>query len=139
MSKELIFGEIAAGTSYLHRPAAYAVIENSERRIAAVKWRGGYFLPGGGSLTGEMPEQTIARELREELANSVNIVEKIGEAVQYFSADGAHYRMNATFYKASLSGKLESEPEHDLYWLNRKEIAGKFFHECHEWAVNQSE
>ena len=39
-----------------------------------------------GSLPGETPEETLVREVREELARSVRLVTKIGEAAQVFYA-----------------------------------------------------
>jgi 8-oxo-dGTP pyrophosphatase MutT (NUDIX family) len=132
------FGNILAGIKYQERPAAYALITDGEGRIAAVQGRRGYFLPGGGSLPEEKPEETIARELREELARGVRIIFKIGEAVQYFSAGDEHYRMTALFYVAEFTGEQEGAAEYDLHWLNIKEVEETFFHECQKWAVRRS-
>ncbi len=133
----MIFGSIISGINYQERPAAYAVIMEVDGRIAAVKGKSGYFLPGGGSLTDEAPEETITREVREELARDVEITEKIGEVTQYFSVGDEHYRMKAVFYKAAFTSEQQGEAEHDLYWLNEKDVADGFFHECHKWAVYQ--
>jgi len=62
------FGVPLPGITYKPRPAAYALIFSREAAIATVEGKGGYFLPGGGSLPGEAPEETIQREVREELA-----------------------------------------------------------------------
>lgn len=137
-SEEVRFGNILAGINYQHRPAAYAVITDAEGRVAAVRGNRGYFLPGGGSLPNEKPEETIERELREELARGVKEIHKIGEAIQYFSVGDEHYRMQAVFYKAEFSGEPEGEAEYELQWLDIKEIDESFFHECHAWAVRQS-
>ena len=134
----MIFGSIISEIDYQARPAAYAVITNEDGKIAAVKGSSGYFLPGGGSLVNEMPEETVARELQEELARDVKIIEKIGEAIQYFSVGDEHYRMKAVFYKAAFAGEQKGKAEYDLYWLDAKEISGKFFHQCHGWAISQN-
>ncbi len=131
----MIFGTILAGIRYQDRPAAYAVITNASGHTAAVKGRQHYFLPGGGSLPNETPEEPIHREVREELAREVQLLHKIGEAIQYFSAGEVYYRMNAVFYRAEFMSEPSGEGEHELHWLAPQAIAGQFFHQCHEWAI----
>jgi len=75
-----VFGSANPAIECKLRRAAYAVITDSKGRVAVVRAGGKYFLPGGGSLHGETPEQTLRREAMEELARSVRIVRKIGEA-----------------------------------------------------------
>ena len=133
----MIFGNTIFGITYQERPAAYVVITDEGGRIAAVKGKRGYFLPGGGSLPDETPEETIKRELREELAREVEITKNIGEVIQYFSAGDGHYKMKATFYKAAFTSERQGEAEHELYWIGDTDVAETFFHECHKWAVNQ--
>lgn len=122
---------------YVARQAAYAVIVDQKRRIAAVKGTGKYFLPGGGSLPDETHEQTVAREIREELAREVRIVRRIGEAVQYFYAGGHNYRMEAMFFQAEFASEPSGAGEHELYWLASGEFDQGFFHQCHAWAAGQ--
>ena len=132
------FGELRAGINYQARPAAYAVITDAGRRVAAVLSQSGYyFLPGGGSLDGETPEETIRREVAEELARTVRLLHKIGEATQYFSVGEEHYRMRAVFYAAEFTGEPEGEAEYFLAWLGLQELEERFFHECHVWAARQ--
>jgi hypothetical protein len=80
------FGVPVAGIPYEQRCAAYAVIRNREGAVAAVHVPAGYWLPGGGRLVGETPEETVVREVREELGGTLCLVHKIGEALQYFFA-----------------------------------------------------
>jgi 8-oxo-dGTP diphosphatase len=129
------FGFENPAIEYEPRPAAYAVITDREGRIAAVKGtRGGYFLPGGGSQFGETAEQTVAREVREELARDIRIVRQIGEAIQFFYADGRHYRMEAVFFEAEFAS---GAGEHELHWLASEDLERAFFHQCHVWAACQ--
>jgi 8-oxo-dGTP pyrophosphatase MutT (NUDIX family) len=130
-----VFGAIIDGATYVPRPAAYAVIRNAAGAVAVVEARGLCFLPGGGALPGEAPEATVRREVREELARDVRLGRQLGRAVQYFRADGRHYRMEAVFFAAEFAGAPQGAGEHELRWLAPREAAEAFFHQCHAWAV----
>jgi 8-oxo-dGTP diphosphatase len=136
-SKAIVFGTPDAAFEYKPRRAAYAVIADGSGRIAAVSARYGYFLPGGGSLPGEMPEQTIMREALEELGRDVRIVRLVGEAVQYFSGDGQCYRMEAVFFAAEFAGETTSAGEHELRWVESDEVERVLYHQCHAWAARR--
>ena len=100
-----------------------------------VGYKGRYFLPGGGAEDGETPEQTLEREVREELARSVRIVRRLGEAIQYFLAEDQPYRMEAVFYVAEFTGEATTAGEHSLHWLAPDEMESACFHPCHVWAA----
>src|SRR5215831_21215280 len=92
-----VFGAQGEGHMYHMRRAVYAVIPNREGRIAAVRSRRHLFLPGGGIEGGETPEQALVREVAEECAQRLQIVEKLGEALQYFyaSSEDTYFAMHA--------------------------------------------
>ncbi len=96
-------------------------------------------LPGGGSLPGEIPEETLVREVREELARSVRLVSKIGEATQFFYAadENCYYKMLGVFFRAEFPDEPSGQGEHDLFWLPLAEATRTFFHESHAWAARQ--
>jgi len=129
------FGEISPGLEYIDRPAAYAVILNDGRRVAVVRSKRGWFLPGGGTDPGETPEETILREAREEIARDITLGERLGEATQYFSVGEEHRRLHATFYTATLGSVVDGDPEYELEWVSLHEGRTEFFHACHVWAV----
>jgi 8-oxo-dGTP pyrophosphatase MutT (NUDIX family) len=136
-----IFGSPLEGVRYVARPAAYAVVRGENATVAAVRGPSGMIgLPGGGSLPGESPEETVVREVREELARNVRLIHRIGEATQFFYAasDSCHYEMAAVFFLAEFPDEPTGQGEHDLFWLPLTEAAGAFFHECHAWAARQS-
>ena len=132
-----IFGVLDESIAYQPRPAAYILIIDEQGRIAAVKGKRHYFLPGGGSLDEETPEQTVRREVREELAREVSIIGQIGKAIQYFCADRQHYRMEAVFFAGGFAGEAAGIGEHELSWLEVEQIEGCVYHESHAWAVRQ--
>ncbi len=71
MTETATFGARLEGVAYVDRPAAYAVVAGENGTVAAVKGTSGkFFLPGGGCLPGETAEETVKREVREELARN---------------------------------------------------------------------
>jgi 8-oxo-dGTP pyrophosphatase MutT (NUDIX family) len=126
--------------AYTERPAAYAVVAGENRTVAVVRGpAGGTGLPGGGSLPGETPAETVVREVRDELARSVRLARKLGEATQflYAAADDWHYEMAAVFILGEFPDEPNGQGEHDLVWPPLAEAAGAFFQECHAWAAHQ--
>jgi len=141
MAEMMVFGSHEPKIRYIERRAAYVVIVSSGGNIAMVKGRQKYFLPGGGSLPDEAPEDTVAREVSEELARSVRLIRSLGEATQYFysTEDDQHYKMRATFFVGAFSDEpTANTAEHELSWLAQKEVEQACFHACHAWAVRQA-
>jgi len=137
--EQRVFGDDDPRIAYKDRCAAYAVIFNNDR-VASVKGGQNYFLPGGGMHAGETPEETLIREIREELGRGARLIREIGRATQYFYApsDGCHYRMVATFFLAELTAPISGEAEYRLEWSMLEEIDFLFFHACHAWAVREA-
>jgi 8-oxo-dGTP diphosphatase len=141
MAEMLTFGSQEPGVDYTGRLAAYVVIVNDDGEVAMVRGRHKHFLPGGGSLPGEAPEDTIIREVREELARCVRLLRSTGEAVQYFysSTDDRHYKMQAVFFTGEFTNETAGGMgEHELEWLPPDEAERACFHACHAWAIRQA-
>jgi len=140
MPEATTFGTRLEGVPYADRPAAYAVVAGEGGTVAAVKGRSDkLFLPGGGALPGETVEETLRREVREELARSVRLVRTIGAATQYFYAadDDRYYKMAAVFFLAEFPDEPTGQGEHDLFWLPLAEADKALFHQSHGWAVRR--
>jgi 8-oxo-dGTP pyrophosphatase MutT (NUDIX family) len=129
-----VFGRPPRGTACLDRPAAYAVVFDGLGRVAVVRWKDRWFLPGGGGLPDEAPEATVLREIREECGRPARILRPLGEAVQYFRDESCWYRMRAKFFRAELEESPTGPAEHELAWLDPRDDLG-FFHRSHLWAV----
>ncbi|MGE0885768.1 MAG: NUDIX domain-containing protein [Blastocatellales bacterium] len=131
------FGRLPDGVEYRQRPGAYAVIFDGNGKFAAVKGRTKMFLPGGGIEAGESPEETLAREVREECAREVFINRFLGSAIQYFTDrhNGSHWEFHCNYFEAQFGAPLDNEPEHELVWLEITEAHVLAF-EVHAWAVN---
>lgn len=141
MAETIIFGSTKPNVQYTERRAAYIVIVADDGKIAMVKDHQKYFLPGGGSAPNEAPEDTIIREAYEELARSVRLTRRIGEAIQYFysSTDDHHYKMDATFFAGEfIDASSGGAGEHELEWLPVVEAERACFHACHAWAIRQT-
>jgi 8-oxo-dGTP pyrophosphatase MutT (NUDIX family) len=133
------FGSAPADVQCHDRAAAYAVIWNVKGQVATVQavvnGKVLHWLPGGGSHLGESAEDTIIREVEEELGRTARLVSRIGEAIQFFYAgdEDRWYRMTATFFQAVLEGPV-CPAEYELHWLDPQQ-AHLFFPACHAWAV----
>ena len=135
------FGVRQEGVAYRERSAAYAVLLGGRDTVAVVRGPAGRcWLPGGGCLPGESAEETVAREVREELGREIRLVQPAGQAIQFFYAanEGRHYRMRAWFFRAGLADGLAIPAGHELAWLPLPQAKMDFFHECHGWAVDRA-
>jgi 8-oxo-dGTP pyrophosphatase MutT (NUDIX family) len=130
-----IFGKAPSDQEPRPRDAAYVVISEAGS-VAVVQHGSTYFLPGGGAEPGESPNETVTRELAEELACEIVIDREIGSAVQHFYSadDQVYYRMTATFF----TGHFATEPSGDVVWLPEAALRDSLFHECHRWAVEEA-
>lgn len=139
-----VFGAAPEGVACRPRAAAYALIRDTEGRVAAVRatvgGRAGYWLPGGGGEPGESPEETVLREIREELGRDARLLGRAHEAIQYFhsAGDACWYRMHAVFFAAELVGEPIGPAEHELCWIDPAREESNFLHACHAWAASRT-
>ena len=136
----VVFGSRKLNIDYVERRAAYVVTIEADN-VALVGSGRNRFLPGGGSLPGEAAEITVAREVREELGWDVRLLHPVGAAIQYFYSqdDDRHYEMLAVFVAGELTNRLANAVgEHSLEWLPIAQATESCFHECHAWAIRQS-
>jgi 8-oxo-dGTP diphosphatase len=104
-----------------------AFIEIQNGKILSTKSKGKtkYYIPGGKREEGESDEQTLIREISEEL--SIDILPNTSEFIGKFSAqsDGAKEGINVimTCYKAKYSGSLMANNEiEEIRWLSYNEL-----------------
>lgn len=104
-----------------------AFIEIQKGKILSTKSIGKtkYYIPGGKRESGESDEQTLIREIEEEL--SVTIIPNTAEYIGTFSAqsDGEKEGINVimTCYKAKYSGTLKANSEiEEIKWLNYSDL-----------------
>lgn len=138
MSEELKFGSFNPEVEYHRRAGAYAVIFDEQGRFASVKSGRGFFLPGGGIEAGESLKETLIREVREECAHEVIVGRFLGSALQYHSdSNGSrHWEFHCSYFAAEFGVRLDSQAEHELFWLELGE-ADRLKFDIHRWAINQ--
>lgn len=140
LAERLVFGAADPNVRYCERRAAYVVIIRNAK-VAMVSSGQKHFLPGGGSMPGEAPEETVVREVHEELGRRVRLIRSLGEATQYFYSNDndRHYKMLATFFAGEFTDDVcGGTGQHQLDWLSVTETDRACFHECHTWAVRQA-
>jgi ribosomal protein S18 acetylase RimI-like enzyme/8-oxo-dGTP pyrophosphatase MutT (NUDIX family) len=134
------FGTEDAGCDYRLRPGGYAVIRNGAGEVAVVRTPEGVFLPGGGQLPGESPEDAAVRETAEEsgLRIELGVCLGVADQLKFSATEGGHLRKRCTFFLArAADGAREPaiEADHELLWLSPEEAAGRLSDESQRWAV----
>lgn len=140
-----VFGVAPAGVACHPRRAAYVVIAGPGARVAVIRARlqdgtSRCWLPGGGMAADETPEEAVAREVREELGRGIRVQGPIVEALQYFYAsdEDRWYEMRASFLQGVFDESPACAGEFELHWMDPREDAQSFFHECHAWAASRA-
>ncbi len=100
-------------------------IENGQILSTKSKGKNKYYIPGGKRENEETDEQTLIREIQEEL--SVKIISESIEYIGTFKAqsDGAieGVIVKMTCYKANYIGNLKENNEiEEIKWLNYKDL-----------------
>ena len=122
---------------------AAAIIEFPDRRIllikrATVPFKGYWALPGGKADSGETVEETVLREVREEIGIEVKIVKKIGEYHERGVQDGIEYDYYpACFLVKPVGGRIERQEREieRIEFFNFKEIPDRLAFE-HSRMIN---
>ena len=91
--------------SYTDRPTVKGFVLDMDNKIALI-WHPTEeygLLPGGGIEEGETAEAAFIRECKEEIGCDVEILSKVGVAVQYRAKDGRRFETH--FYIAKVVGE----------------------------------
>ena len=133
-----VFGIRLPGCSYVVRPSAYALVRAEDGRLAVVRERRGWFLPGGGIEGHEGPEGAAQREAREEcglVIEARGIVARATEIVHSPSGNGGIDKDSFFIEAVVLRPTSATEPDHELVWLTAEEAARRLSQKSHRWAV----
>ncbi|PYY12928.1 MAG: NUDIX hydrolase [Acidobacteria bacterium] len=141
MTEFPIFGNRVAGAVYRRRPSAYALVRNDVGQFAVVRTPVACYLPGGGMESGETPEQTIARESREECGFVLKSGARIGRAMEicYSSEEGEYFEKDSFFIAAEIVGHgTPTELDHELVWMVADAASAALSHGSHRWAIHRA-
>ena len=130
-----MFGVADRCARYTEREAAYAVVLDVDRRAAVVHGRSGMFLPGGGIEAGESPADALLRESLEECGRPLQVIGRIGEAIQYCHEEKGPFRARHRFFEVRFQGPATQPGEYAFSWVHIDEACRWFRYESHVWAV----
>lgn len=103
------------------RPSCYGIVVKDDA-ILLTKQYGSYHLPGGGVEFGEMPDDTVVREVKEETGIDVvnpRLVKHISGFITFHKEEGMDHRQSILLYfvceykggELSLDGLMEDEKD----------------------------
>lgn len=105
---------------------AWIELQNGKILSTRSKGKQVYYIPGGKREPGETDEQTLIREIKEELSVEINPTTISPVGVFQAQADG-HAEgiiVNMTCYSATYTGKLAVSHEiEEIKWLNYVDLA----------------
>lgn len=125
-------GQKIVNANYSERRSSYAILENSEGKIAVVNIKNwGLIFPGGKIEKSEDAKETIKRETLEEIGYEV-------DNLKYFNTVEAYYKIKlqiglidchnvADFYTGTIKEKIQEpmEKNHNIEWYYPNELFGK--------------
>ncbi len=114
---------------YIERPTVKGLVFDADNKIAILSRNPQFGLfPGGGVEDGETLEEAFKRECKEEIGCDVEIVSKIGTALQLRVKD--ERKFDTHFFLAKIIGEKgertttqESELSTQVRWLSLQEVA----------------
>jgi 8-oxo-dGTP diphosphatase len=137
----LQFGQTGGGIAYTVRPAVFGLVFHEEKLACVRVTRDEPYLdlPGGAVDGDETEPQALVREFLEETGMTVEPVERIIEAGQYFrKSDGEPVNNVGGVWIARMIGidlARKVEADHELVWLHPRTALAELRHDAHAWAV----
>jgi 8-oxo-dGTP diphosphatase len=128
------FGTRLPGLEYRARPGAYALVFDTQGRVAIVHEEHDWYLPGGGLEPGEDHRQALVREVREECACGVHIESHFADAVEFLvTRSGRPLEVQARYFRARF---LEDPTAH---WLTPAEARALVRRQSDAWVIAAAE
>ncbi len=109
------------------RPSAYGIVFKGDSVLLSPQFEEGmYDLPGGGIDLGELPEEALVREVKEETGLSVNKPQLIACESDYFTfrrQKGVYYQTFGLYYLCNFAGGTLSTDGFDEHEQSYARIA----------------
>ncbi len=137
-----VYGEPKPGVIYEERPAVYGIAFDAQGRVATTRDPFGDFLPGGGKEPGESDEETLKREVMEELGWELELGPRLNgsDSFHYSPRYQKHFRAMAEYFIITQWRKTGApiEADHELVWLKPDEVEQQYFHAHQIQAVREA-
>ena len=106
------FRNVQGAVAVIRRSESFLVIQRANH----IRAGGFYCFPGGGIESGESSKQAVVRELKEELAISIDPVREVWQCTTPWSVD-------LSFWLAEIAPDAEFQPDpNEVQWVGWKSI-----------------
>jgi 8-oxo-dGTP diphosphatase len=105
-------------------PSIKVIIKKRNKILLVKTLEDGLDIPGGRVEYGESNEETLNRELKEELGITINTKKlKLFHSWNYVSkSKNRHYVYVVYLYSGKITGKLKKIEVEDIFWMSEKEV-----------------
>ncbi len=110
--------EVSYGGVVVRGDEVVVIVPRGRRRVLG--------LPKGGANPGETPEETAAREVREETGLEAELVDKLGDVRYWYQRGGRRIFKVVTFYLFEHRGGSLDDHDHEIEearWMPLEEAA----------------
>lgn len=120
------------------RSGAYGVAL-SEERLLVVEYKRHLYLPGGALQEGELPEDTLRREVLEETGHEVARAMPLAQAKQYVDSPEGYFNKICAFFALEVGPKVRNyySPGHSPEWVPLDDAVPAIAEEASAWAVQR--
>ena len=98
--------EVSYGGVVVRGNEVVVIVPRGRRRILG--------LPKGGAMAGERPEQTAAREVREETGITASVRERLGQVDYTYRRGGRPIEKTVHFYLCEFEGGDTADHDHEV-------------------------
>lgn len=132
------FGKPLLNQTPHDRPGAYGVVV-SEGRLLVVEYQRRLYLPGGALQQGEVPEETLRREVLEETGHEVARGVPLAQAKQYVRSPDGYFNKICAFFAIEVGLKVRNyySPGHSPEWVSIDDAVPMMAEEASVWAVQR--